>query len=156
MDGTPVKPKMLSASPSRSGASNGSAFSDIESDDGSDTTSEEPEDGSFALPTSKMKAKPTPPRSPEYGGGRSGNVTHSSIPNGAERDLHFCGLCATRHADGPGNCFMTDRSEYLAEFREMLLLHADDEPWEQRVTYFAYLAFSCLIFPFPQLIEGSY
>jgi hypothetical protein len=28
---------------------------------------------------------------------------------------------------------MTDKSENLAEFRRMLLLHADDEPYELRV-----------------------
>jgi hypothetical protein len=27
---------------------------------------------------------------------------------------------------------MVDRSENLAEYREMLILHADDEPWEER------------------------
>ena len=143
MDGTPIKPKTSSAPSSRSGASNGSAFSDIESDNGSDTTSEEVEDGSFALPHNKTKAKSTPPRSPERNGGRSGNF---SVPNEAHRDPHLCGLCATRH--GPGHCFMTDSSKHLAEFREMLLLHADDEPWEQRVTCFTCPTFSCLIFAF--------
>jgi hypothetical protein len=48
------------------------------------------------------------------------------------------------HPDGPGECFMTDQSEHLAEFREMLLLHADDEPWEQRVTFFACHVYNCL------------
>lgn len=28
---------------------------------------------------------------------------------------------------------MTERSENLAEYREMILLHHDDEPWEARV-----------------------
>ncbi|KAF8913030.1 SNF2 family N-terminal domain-containing protein, partial [Gymnopilus junonius] len=41
-----------------------------------------------------------------------------------------CGLCGQRH--GPGQCQMIDRSENLAEYREMLILHADDEPWEER------------------------
>ncbi len=29
---------------------------------------------------------------------------------------------------------MTERSEYLAEYREMLILHTDDESWEERVS----------------------
>ncbi|KDR85372.1 hypothetical protein GALMADRAFT_234197 [Galerina marginata CBS 339.88] len=41
-----------------------------------------------------------------------------------------CGLCGQRH--GPGQCQMVDKSENLAEYREMLILHADDEPWEER------------------------
>ena len=42
-----------------------------------------------------------------------------------------CGLCGQRHESG--QCLMVDRSENLAEYREMLILHADDEPWEERV-----------------------
>ncbi|KAF4623265.1 hypothetical protein D9613_002145 [Agrocybe pediades] len=45
-------------------------------------------------------------------------------------DSADCGLCGQRH--GPGQCLMMDRSENLAEYREMLILHADDEPWEER------------------------
>ncbi|KAH0590929.1 hypothetical protein H2248_001042 [Termitomyces sp. 'cryptogamus'] len=53
-------------------------------------------------------------------------------PIHSSRVVQFCGLCGTRHGDGPGECVMTEKSENLAEFREMLMLHADDEPWEQR------------------------
>ncbi|TFK36879.1 hypothetical protein BDQ12DRAFT_686022 [Crucibulum laeve] len=56
----------------------------------------------------------------------------ASIQNTPHHDLAFCGLCTGRHGSGLGQCPMTDRSENLAEFREMLLLHADDEPWEVR------------------------
>ena len=42
-----------------------------------------------------------------------------------------CGLCGQSHESG--QCLMVDRSENLAEYREMLILHADDEPWEERV-----------------------
>ncbi|THV06013.1 hypothetical protein K435DRAFT_744240 [Dendrothele bispora CBS 962.96] len=41
-----------------------------------------------------------------------------------------CGLCNQQH--GEGQCSMTESSENLVEYREMLLLHADDEPWETR------------------------
>ncbi|KAF9479710.1 hypothetical protein BDN70DRAFT_878461 [Pholiota conissans] len=41
-----------------------------------------------------------------------------------------CGLCRTKH--DPGDCPMAERSENLAEYREMLILHTDDEPWEER------------------------
>jgi chromodomain-helicase-DNA-binding protein 4 len=145
VDGTLVKPRLVSRSLSKSVASNGSVFhgSDIESDDGSDAASEEHEDGSFELPQQRSKAKP-PPHFSEDDGGQLTNSAPSkpSIANGTKRDLHYCGLCATTHADGIGECFMTDRSEHLAEFREMLLLHADDEPPAQRVTFFTFLIFN--------------
>jgi len=44
-----------------------------------------------------------------------------------------CGLCGQHHESG--QCLMVDRSENLAEYREMLILHADDEPWEERVRF---------------------
>ncbi|KAF8973574.1 hypothetical protein BDZ97DRAFT_1690769 [Flammula alnicola] len=53
-----------------------------------------------------------------------------SIQNIEQQDILDCGLCGQRH--GPGECPMIERSENLAEYREMLILHADDEPWEER------------------------
>ncbi|KAF7339801.1 Chromatin remodeling factor mit1 [Mycena venus] len=44
-----------------------------------------------------------------------------------------CTLCGLRHGDQLGECMMTERSEHLAEFREMLLLHPEDEPFDKRV-----------------------
>ncbi|TFK30824.1 hypothetical protein FA15DRAFT_608326 [Coprinopsis marcescibilis] len=41
-----------------------------------------------------------------------------------------CGLCGGRH--GTKQCLMTDSSQNLAEYRLMLIMHADDEPWEER------------------------
>ena len=49
-----------------------------------------------------------------------------------DSNLIDCGLCGQLHASG--ECQMIDRSENLAEYREMLILHADDEPWEERVS----------------------
>ena len=46
-----------------------------------------------------------------------------------------CGLCGETHGDGFGECSMTDKSENLAEYRELLILHADDEDWETRVSF---------------------
>ncbi|KAF9270030.1 hypothetical protein L218DRAFT_952224 [Marasmius fiardii PR-910] len=43
-----------------------------------------------------------------------------------------CGLCGQTHTSD-GFCAMAESSENLAEFREILILHADDEPYEQRV-----------------------
>jgi chromodomain-helicase-DNA-binding protein 4 len=43
----------------------------------------------------------------------------------------FCGLCETCHRDG--ECSMTESSENLVEYREMLILHAEHESWENRV-----------------------
>ncbi|PFH54826.1 hypothetical protein AMATHDRAFT_134744 [Amanita thiersii Skay4041] len=47
-------------------------------------------------------------------------------------DIAECGLCGKKHSNRPGECVMTDRSEFLAEYREMLIMNADDEPWEER------------------------
>ena len=46
--------------------------------------------------------------------------------------LEECGLCGIRH--GPGQCMMTHNSENLRDYREMLILHTDDESWEIRVS----------------------
>jgi len=46
--------------------------------------------------------------------------------------LEECGLCGTRH--GPGQCMMTRSSANLRDYREMLILHTDDESWELRVS----------------------
>lgn len=46
----------------------------------------------------------------------------------------LCGLCGERHGDGFGECSMTDSSANLAEYREILILHAEDEDWETRVS----------------------
>lgn len=42
-----------------------------------------------------------------------------------------CGLCGTYHGDQP--CPMTESAENLAQYRLMLLVHAGDEPLEDRV-----------------------
>jgi hypothetical protein len=54
-------------------------------------------------------------------------------PRPAVAATPLCGLCGTRHGDGLGECSMTDKSENLAEYREILILHADDEDWVTRV-----------------------
>ncbi|KAK2461624.1 hypothetical protein APHAL10511_006087 [Amanita phalloides] len=46
-------------------------------------------------------------------------------------DKAECGLCGQVHGES-GECFMTDKSEYLAEYRDMLIQYADDEPWDDR------------------------
>jgi hypothetical protein len=55
----------------------------------------------------------------------------SSIQNFSNLDP--CTLCGLRHGDQLGECMMTEKSEHLAEFREMLILHPEDEPLEKRV-----------------------
>lgn len=47
-------------------------------------------------------------------------------------DTRRCGLCGMEHGDGEGKCAMTESSENLAEYRLALLLHAGDEPIEDR------------------------
>lgn len=44
-----------------------------------------------------------------------------------------CALCGERHGDGLGACEMTDSSQHLADYREILILHAEDEDWQTRV-----------------------
>jgi hypothetical protein len=59
------------------------------------------------------------------------------------KQMHFegenpvCSLCGIRHGDGA--CYMTESSENLAEYRQMLILHADDEPMEDRVFIYTFL-----------------
>lgn len=108
----------------------GSAYSgsEIELDgDVSDTTNGAPDDMTFEPSHRKKKSKP------DTTNGLSSNIPLSPIHNSTQLDVPLCGLCAKKHGDGPGECVMTEKSEHLAEFREMLLLHADDEPWEERV-----------------------
>jgi len=68
------------------------------------------------------------------------NRTNASNPNAqplqsisAQRlgPVPVCGLCNQRHGDS--ECSMTESSQNLVEYREMLILHADDEPLESRV-----------------------
>jgi hypothetical protein len=49
----------------------------------------------------------------------------------SDDDNTLCGLCGTVH--NVGACFMTQRDEFLVQYRRMLLTHADDEPLEERV-----------------------
>lgn len=52
----------------------------------------------------------------------------SPIHNTGPRE---CGLCHSVH--GPGGCLMTQTSANLVEYRKMLVNHAEDEPWDDRV-----------------------
>ncbi|KAJ7786129.1 SNF2 family DNA-dependent ATPase [Mycena metata] len=52
-------------------------------------------------------------------------------------DQEPCTLCRNHHGDQLGECMMTEKSEHLAEFREMLILHPDDEPLEKRLAAIA-------------------
>ncbi len=57
----------------------------------------------------------------------------NSIQNNVPSSSRDCGLCGQRHRDG--ECVMIEDPENLVEYREMLILHADDEPWEERVCF---------------------
>lgn len=65
--------------------------------------------------------------------GREGAQPLAPIQNTNE---FRCGLCGSYHGDQP--CAMTESSENLAQYRLMLLIHAGDEPIEDRVCYSAY------------------
>ncbi|KAF8078789.1 SNF2 family DNA-dependent ATPase [Lyophyllum atratum] len=120
--------KLLSSAISVASEGSGYMVSDIESDGDNDVSSGETEDKTFEPSHRKSKAKAPLALSTA----RPLNGPLSPIHNSGLRNVQYCGLCGGRHGDGPGECVMTERSENLAEFREMLLLHADDEPWEQR------------------------
>lgn len=142
MDDTPgkikakVKDKGKGKAPNP--ASDGSAYfgSDHASDsDSSASAPDEQMDDDFkdldAAPRKqKQKQNPYPPPDGPL----------STIQN---IDIIDCGLCGRRHGGGLGECPMTDKSENLAEYREMLILHADDEPWTERVMLLYYCLNSC-------------
>ncbi|EDR15764.1 SNF2 family DNA-dependent ATPase [Laccaria bicolor S238N-H82] len=93
------------------------ADSDVESSDDAKTDAV---DEDFKMDSSKRKTKLSTLSPPLNGYSR----------NTGDDDVVHCGLCGGRH--GQEQCLMTDKSENLAEYREMLILHADDEPWEER------------------------
>lgn len=104
----------------------GSAYLNSELDeDGSDDDSDTMADGDFAINTKS--------RLPQASDMIKNNPL-TSHNTGQQQPTIDCGLCGDRH--GSGECLMVDRSENLAEYREMLILHADDEPWEERVRFF--------------------
>ena len=103
-------------------------FDEEVSDDDSDTMA----DGDFAISTKSRSSDMT-----------KINPLTSHSTGQQEQHTIDCGLCGERH--GSGECLMVDRSENLAEYREMLILHADDEPWEERVRFFDSSKFMSLI-----------
>ncbi|KAF9006267.1 hypothetical protein BDZ89DRAFT_1120273 [Hymenopellis radicata] len=81
-----------------------------------------------------------------------GRDSHSKAEEGQTahqiQNVHVenCGLCGSRHGDGEAECPMTEDSANLAEYRQMLLLNADDEPIEDRVNRYTLLR-SGLLWP---------
>lgn len=60
----------------------------------------------------------------------------SSIHNqfaGAAAEFPVCSLCGLRHDDGA--CYMTESSENLVQYRELIMMHGGDEPIEMRVSF---------------------
>ncbi|EMD41939.1 hypothetical protein CERSUDRAFT_90530 [Gelatoporia subvermispora B] len=79
-----------------------------------------------------------PPRAPREGKVKKPRHSHksplspiSNRPSTVQDDNpdKQCGLCGTRHQ---GPCYMTQSSENLAQYRHILLVHAGDEPLEDR------------------------
>lgn len=58
----------------------------------------------------------------------SATQSGSTLPHHGDQE---CGLCG--HSHEPGDCNMMNSSSNLMEYREILLNHTDDEPWETRV-----------------------
>lgn len=63
------------------------------------------------------------PQHPQAGGGLQS-------PQDSTSDSR-CGLCGGQHGGNP--CHMTNSSQNLAQYRYMLLVHAGDEPLDERV-----------------------
>lgn len=57
------------------------------------------------------------------------------------REAAVCGLCGLSHPEA--QCFMTESSENLAQYRNILLTHSGDEPLDMRVSKFI-----CVIYGF--------
>ena len=70
------------------------------------------------------------------------------VINGTRLATEECGLCGLVHGAQSGECFMTDKSENLAEYREMLIKYSNDEPWEDRVNEYNCVDNSKLMFIF--------
>ena len=119
IDGSPDKGKNKNKHKSKPTVSDSSSYSDNQSDWGSEKSVVMDVDPSSPLMDDPML--------------RLGSTTNGIPPvqRNEPVDTMKCGLCAQVH--GLGECFMTDKPEYLAEYREMLILHANDEPWETRV-----------------------
>ncbi len=108
----------------------GSAYgaSEISDDDPSDTHTNA---SNVSVPGAETTGHPALPKKV-----RKPKETGPFTP--IQNTVDTCGLCGKRHGDRLGECAMTDKSENLAEFREMLILHADDEPFEERVCFSAH------------------
>ena len=65
---------------------------------------------------------------------RDGHGPLSPILNRPDptRDTVLCGLCGLSHSEA--QCFMTESSENLAKYRNILLTHSGDEPLHVRVS----------------------
>ncbi|KAJ6604478.1 SNF2 family DNA-dependent ATPase [Mycena vulgaris] len=123
IDDSPAKDPRPSADPEDDSAyGNSSAGSDDEIADGSSTVVDALNEAGKR--SRKLKRKATDINGPL-----------SPIQNFG--NLEPCTLCGLRHGDKMGECVMTDKSEHLAEFREMLILHPEDEPLEKRLAAIA-------------------
>lgn len=107
------------------------------------STEGEPEDGDFkmviddGLPKEKKQRKRKPKAlkngypdgvtTPAFRVPTQPRVQAPPVPR---EPVLECGLCGRDH--GMKECLMTDNSQNLAEYRLMLIMHADDEPWEER------------------------
>jgi hypothetical protein len=75
---------------------------------------------------------------PENGPTSPSTDPRAHLQESDQDDVEYCGLCKSSHDSG--SCLMVRSSKNLAEYRYILLTHADDEPFEERVCFnFPYL-----------------
>ncbi|KAL0951419.1 hypothetical protein HGRIS_008111 [Hohenbuehelia grisea] len=138
IDQTPTKLKRT-----KSDASDGSAYdiSEFESDDQSATSHISSVSNDFAallpgqLPEhtagQPIKVKVPKPRKPRQRKSRGSTPRSVTWFNSDDEQPEHCGLCGQAHGAQEGDCPMTQKSEFLVEFRRILIT-SEDEPLEQR------------------------
>ena len=97
-------------------------------------------------PAIKGLAAPSSSKHPDTG---PLSLIHNMQRHDGNDAVSYCGLCGTAHGDGA--CYMTESSNNLAEYRQMLILHADDEPVEERVSNF--LKFLSEVVPYGAIFD---
>jgi len=70
----------------------------------------------------------------EYSGKISTKRRKTILTHEEPLPTEYCTLCGKTHGVGLGQCEVTDNSENLAEFREMLLSNNGEETLEERVS----------------------
>ncbi|KAJ7293407.1 SNF2 family DNA-dependent ATPase [Mycena rebaudengoi] len=119
IDASPVKGRRSTQSAASDDSAYGNSSSDSEDDATADASSV------VAESLNGLANKPRKTKKVDIGG----PLPTTQILDNSD----LCALCGLQHGNRPGECLMTQESRHLAEFRELLILHSDDEPLENRL-----------------------